>query len=63
MNSREKDEVIGILEALAVAVQNRRTWYEVNLHNQQRKPPIDSVTATLAAVAARQGFEIDAHGE
>lgn len=54
----KEDDIIGILEALTLAVCTRTTWYEVNAYNERRDKPVEMVTAVLAAVAVRQGFDI-----
>jgi hypothetical protein len=47
MNSVERNETIGVLEALAVAVQDHSTWYRVACWNGAQEIPYAAVADLL----------------
>lgn len=47
MNHAEMNETVGVLEALAIAVQDRDTWYRVAAWNGAQKVPYAAVADLL----------------
>jgi hypothetical protein len=50
MNESQANEAIGLLEALAWAIQDRETWLRVAIWNGSQKVPYDAVADLLQKI-------------
>jgi hypothetical protein len=50
VNTEEMRQTIGVLEALAVAIQNKDTWYRVASWNGSQRVPYEAVADLLRKI-------------